>query len=182
MLRIEKRTASFAGALNGRQEKHGDENIDAADIRVTMALPRGRDLANTLIGEAAEHLLWQEVGGALEPRYNTLGALPLVDRIEEAKVEIWPRGLDEGSLKLTDATLSRVKLRPLPGGVLELQFLLQVKPDAEGIAMLWDCKGRDVELKIDAKRIGSPVQKLPLDEPEQPKRGRRRGEQQQLDA
>lgn len=163
MLRIERRTATFGGGMSTRTEKHGDEDVIACDLSVAMRLPGGRALANLLIGETAEHLLWTDNGGGvLDVRFSTIGPIALAEKIESVKVDIWPRGLKDGKVTFADANLARVKLKPLPGGVLELTFQLQARPEEDEFDQLADCLNRDVEVELFCKEFRSQA-KLPLD-------------------
>jgi hypothetical protein len=192
MLRIEKRTASFGGNLNVRTGKHGDDDVIGVDVPVTMHVPAGRALANLLIGESADALLWRDNGhGELEPRYSGINAIGLSERIESVRVEVWPRGLDSDSIVLPAANLKSVRLSPLPGGVLELAFKLQSNPYGDEHAALVDCLNRDVEIALECKQfkaqaalaLNSPT--VPADAPLEvavPDAPKRKRGQPQLDA
>jgi hypothetical protein len=166
MLRIEKRTATFGANLNVRTECHGDDKVLGIDVPVKLEVPRGRDLANLLIGENAEHLLWVEERGEMIPRYAGIKPIGLADKIESARVEIWPRGLDDDTLVLPDASLKSVKVKPVAGGRIELSFTLQATPEGDDYTKLVDCLNRDVELKLDCKGFRAQ-QRLALSQPDE---------------
>ena len=163
MLKIEKRTAHFGANVNVRTEKHGDKDVIGCDVVVRVQVPAARELVNTLIGEGADAFLWRDTGhGILEPRYPNIRPAQLDEKIESARIEIWPRGLDDDSVLLPAANLKSVRVKPLPGAVIELSFTLQSNPDGEDYAALIDCLNRDVEIAIECKDFGAQKQ-LPLE-------------------
>ena len=161
MLTIAKKTMAVGSHINVRTEKHGDEDVIACDIGI-MFMDQ-RELANTLLGDGAVDAFWRKTEhGLTEPRFPRMGAIALAEKIESCRVEIWPRGLDEDSIKFGDANLSRVRLTPQPGGVVKITTTLQCKPEGDDYTTLVDCLNRDVEIAIECKGFGAQ-QSLPLD-------------------
>ncbi|HZP86616.1 MAG TPA: hypothetical protein VFB54_07325 [Burkholderiales bacterium] len=113
--------------INFRTQKHGDEAVQATDIRVSE-IELSKDEIEALAQEKyASRVLWATVGrGKPErPTLERFEPLKLTDAIESARVAIRVGGEE---IKLGVSKLKAVTIARKPGGVAHLSCLVQATP------------------------------------------------------
>ncbi len=113
--------------INFRTQKHGDDNIQATDIRVSE-IELSKDKVEVLAQEKyASRVLWATVGrGKPErPTLERFEPLKLSEAIESARVAIRVGGEE---IKLGVSKLKAVTIARKPGGVAHLSCLVQATP------------------------------------------------------
>lgn len=187
MLTIENRPAMLGESLNTRTEKHGDEHVPAHDIQVEGIMLDETEL-NALLGAPGAHAAFFERGSKMpEPTFPRLKSFVLKDKFEGSTVT-FAIGLKQTEVRLEDCKVSKLTLTPMPGGLTQLDCQVQALSTHVGdLPLLVSRLGRDVTVEIElgeAKSDGKGKQQdLAIntfgegEEPQKPKRGRRRKNQ-----
>ena len=151
MLRLEldKATATLE-SVNLRMEKHGDEKIPAADLKLSVAQPADV-LAN--FSPTLKNFLFHTEGtldlaGGMELRDSHLG-YPLTrdEEMTGATVQI---GYGVGEpMTFQDAKVNGFRLTPHNGGTVVVGFRVQCRPTPEQVAKLYTLQETGVELWLE---------------------------------
>jgi hypothetical protein len=124
------RDCTLPPSINFRTQKHGDESVQATDIRVSD-IELTKDEVNTLLQEPyASRALWT-AGGRGKPErpvFERIEALKLDETIESSKVAIKVGGEE---IKLGVCKLKSVTVQPMIGGVAKMSCLVQATPDID---------------------------------------------------
>jgi len=184
MLSISLRTAKLGPSINNRTEKHGDEDVPAADISVGALLLTAEEL-NALLDNpgAHERLFVQTSATSLpEPFFTRFaGGFTLADKFEGANVRI-EYGLEPNVIQLPDVKIAKVYLEPQTGGLTMVSLQIQASHDwSESAPELVACMNREIKIEITdaaiAKKTDKRQAQLPLggggdtgkdDEPKRP--------------
>jgi len=185
-LTLTNRPCKIGTNVNGRNEKHGDEDVPAADISIDGLMLEAEELNALLEDPYAHDALFnhRSNGKVDEPIFRKFRPLQYREKFEEAEV-VLTVGMGSTEIRLQNVKLARVTLDPQVGGLVKLSLQVQCTPSAETIAQLWSYMNHEVEAEVSfgKKAVKGEKQKeMPLgfgdgEEPEQgekPKRGRRR--------
>lgn len=188
MLNITSRACQLGASINTRAEKHGDEDVPAADIPLAGIMLDEAELNALLNDPYAHRALFTDRGGHQEPSLPQFEAHTLRDKLEGDTVTL-TAGTRNKEIILGDAKLKGLTLEPLSGGATSLSLKIQVSGDAVPgvVGMLLNHLNGHLTVEIaDAVAIekkGDKQQDLPIntfgdgEQPEgdsKPKRGRRR--------
>ena len=150
MLRLEldKATATLQ-SLNLRTEKHGEQNVPAADIDVSVA--RSADVLAEF-SPTLKDFIFDPAG----PRDLAEG-LPIRDkhlkyplhRDEEMTGATVLIGYGVGEpMRIADAKVSKFRITPHEGGGVVVEFRVQCKPEPEQIAKLYTLQASQIEISL----------------------------------
>jgi hypothetical protein len=121
------RDCALPTSINFRTQKHGEESVQATDIRVSD-IELSKDETKTLLQEPyADRALWT-AGGRGKPErpvFEHIDALKLDETIESSKVSIKVGGEE---IKLGVCKLKSVTIQPMVGGVAKMSCLVQATP------------------------------------------------------
>ncbi len=159
MLNITLRTAKLGSSLNGRTEKHGNDDVPAADMSVDSIFLTAAEL-NDLLGikDAHDRLFRVEhVGGLPEPVFAAYGGHTLPDKFEGANVTI-EHGLQKLEIELADVKIAKVYLEPQTGGLTKLSLQIQANHDWEDLApALLSCMNKEIKIAITDAEVTKKV-------------------------
>jgi hypothetical protein len=121
------RDCSLPTSINFRTQKHGDESVQATDIRVSD-IELSKEEVNALLQESrADRALWKSGGPGKpeKPVFEHIDALRLDETIESSKVAIRVGGEE---IKLGVCKLKSITVQPMVGGVAKMSCLVQATP------------------------------------------------------
>lgn len=188
MLTITKRGATLGPSVNGRTEKHGEEDVPACDITVNGIMLVAEEF-NALLEDPRAHdaFYTKDATGFVQPQFPQIKPLVLAEKFEGARVALYV-GLAPDVIELKDCKLAKVTLSLKAGGDTEMSLQIQATPSAEIIGKLCAQMNHDVSIELqDAKRAAKSAKQtdLPLstepakeppthpEQPFHPKPGRR---------
>lgn len=122
-MEFSKRPARLGISINGRREKHGEDNVSAADIPVVGFMLEADELNDLLEEPHAHKLLFQKRSGgkADEPIFRKLKTFAHTDKFEGCAVT-FTLGLNREPIDLRDARVSKIRLEPMAGGLTAMSF------------------------------------------------------------
>jgi len=121
------RDVQLPANINFRTQKHGDDNVQASDIRVSE-IELSREEVNALAKDAyADRTLWASGGRGKpdRPAVESFEPRRLREPIETARVAIKVGGEE---IKLGVCRLKAVTVEPMIGGVAHLGCMVQATP------------------------------------------------------
>jgi hypothetical protein len=150
MLTLSKRDAKIGRNIPFRTQDHGDEQVRAADIRVTGLHLEPAEF-NALLQEPRAHSAFfvTRAGTRLmDPLIRSFAPFQLLGKIEQADVVLY-LGLGNVEVKLGTCKLKSVCLELKAGGMTELSCTVQTTPTLDKrIAQLIDHMGSSVQIEI----------------------------------
>jgi hypothetical protein len=144
-------------SLNPRAEKHGDENVPAADLKFevtghsTMLDAFGKDYRTFLFrkaaaGEQAALFPGDDLTQLSKPH---LGPLKLDEEFPGYTLRI-SAGLDTSDdIVIADVSLSSWKFHPMNGGSVTIAFSVAAHPDEETVGWLYAQIQNDLEISLE---------------------------------
>lgn len=149
-LRFNEREVTLAH-FNARKEKHGDEEIEAADLKFEVDVPM-TDLG--MLHAALQSVLYDpeklDAGGASTSlRFPRLEPLKWAEEINGSEVVVHWGMTGDGDLVLAEAVVDKFVIAPREGGSVALTFRVQFRPtpDQAG-ALATTLLGERVRLSI----------------------------------
>lgn len=124
-LNLPKRVAKIGGSIATKTQFHGEEEVPAVSVPLSGLILDEGDV-NRMFGQADAHSrMFRQENDMLMPALR--GAeIALHDKFKGAKVTIKAGAL---GLKLAPANVSRIRLEPLPGGVVALSCTVSGAPE-----------------------------------------------------
>lgn len=164
------------GKISNNLESHGDEQVVVFAIPVTGAmLPvamTAEDPVNAIAGDPYfTRSVFNDKAGFYEPMKWVREAIPFPENYDKATVRIELPG-DE-VLDFIDSRIGKISLMPTAGGLIEVCFQIQIKPDLERESqLLLEYQGhKNIKITVlDAKialKKGGKQQQLPLQQPKE---------------
>jgi hypothetical protein len=162
MLQKLTKTCDIAGHLNGRTEKHGEEDVPAFDVRVTISLTR-----NQLNKFTGNDQLW--TSWFLESK--TDGDKPLLEhwqpyrwkpKFEACKVSLTVGGVNRETIELGECKLKGFIFTPQKGGQTECSFTVQALASTKNCVMLLHIGEEDASIEIEFGELVLAQQELKL--------------------
>jgi len=127
---LSRRDCKLPRSIHFRTQDHGDDPVQATDIRVSE-IELTQEEANALLQEpyACRGLFLKAARGKPErPLLAHVQPLKLAETIESAKVSLFLGANAGGELKLGVCKLKAVTLEPKVGGVVHMSCLVQATP------------------------------------------------------
>jgi hypothetical protein len=167
MFKLKKKRCTV-GIINNRIERHGDKEITAFDIPISMLLDP--DQLDSLVGNYTHKALFNTKGKVSEPMFPDFDSFGMKHDLEGETVTL---GIGNGStdyeIEFEDVRLKGLVLEPLTGGETSLTFKLQVCPQTKHIVKLIDSQNCEVRFScgdlsaVESKK--AKQQTLPLGGP-----------------
>jgi hypothetical protein len=166
IMNLTKRPAQIGPSINTRTEKHGEEDVPGVDIPVSGLLLDKPELNALLQDPDAHDALYTDTRGKqLEPRFQTITPIGLLEKFVGAKVTITSFDGQTESLILKPAKIGKIRLEPQVGGLTQMSCTVQGNPPdhADMLALLnakcrvsilnasLDIKADDPELDLEHK-------------------------------
>lgn len=161
---LSRRAAVFSNSFTINAEMHGPERLGALDLPFSEFAITEEELPELMLVKNAYKLLYRKVkGGPDEPVWQGVcDRLPLLGKVKGASVTLF---LGRKKMKLLDATLSKLVVKPQAGGVTQLAFQVRARPNvAEADAFLeslFERVGTAIPVEIDVPGYGEQ-EDLPL--------------------
>lgn len=164
MFDIEKKPCTLQH-INIRDEKHGEENVLAIDMKLTGDFD-GDILAE--FGPELRHALYKKAdGGDLVDTASEVPTalrfpqlcqpLKFADEIIGASVTV---AYGIGDIALETCDINNFKIECHDGGTVRVTYRVQARPTGEQLAKLSQVLGTAVEVSIDPPEAGSQQQEL----------------------
>ena len=147
-----KKQAATVAHLNLREEKHGDVDVMAVDIKITADLP------NPFLNQIAPGLLpaMYKAEDGQEPllddghlpvlRFDTLN--PLVFDLNAAKIKFTIHGAKKADDLEFEAKIKKITLDCKYGGTVSVTFKASVLPEPDQAGRLPGLMGQDVKISV----------------------------------
>lgn len=149
MLSIDERPCHIGGHINATTEKHGEDDVSAADIKLDGIMLTDVEL-NSLLNDpfASRAMFNREKGKLNEPMFPQFKPFVLKENYEHATVYLRV-GLSNDTLQFTDCKLKRLTLEPQTGGMTKLSLSVRVRPEDDSvIATLFRYMNHDANVLI----------------------------------
>jgi hypothetical protein len=141
MLKLSKKRCEF-GLIGNRLEHHGDKDVTAFDIRVTVLLDPD-ELDELLEDKYAHKALFATKGKVASPMFPQLDSFSMRHDIEAKDAILILLG--DYAVPFENVRLKGLVLTPAVGGETELTFKFQCRPQPRYITRLLDaqkCEGK----------------------------------------
>lgn len=149
MLDLDSKHAQV-GVINNRIEKHGDKDVTAFDIPLTVLLDP-KELNNLLDDPYKHRALFDTKGDVATPMFPEFSEFAMKHDLEGATVTLHI-GHSGFEIEYKDSCLKGLVLAPLHGGETQLTFKLQCNPLTKHIVKLLDAQNTEIKLSVaDAK-------------------------------
>jgi hypothetical protein len=149
MLDLDNKHAQV-GVINNRIEKHGDKDVTAFDIPLTVLLDP-KELNNLLDDPYKHRALFETKGDVATPMFPEFSEFAMKHDLEGATVTLHI-GHSGFEIEYKDSCLKGLVLAPLHGGETQLDFKLQCNPQTKHIVKLLDAQNTEIKLSVaDAK-------------------------------
>jgi hypothetical protein len=149
MLDLDNKHAKV-GVINNRIEKHGDKDVTAFDIPLTVLLDP-KELNNLLDDPYKHRALFETKGDVATPMFPEFSEFAMKHDLEGATVTLHI-GHSGFEIEYKDSCLKGLVLAPLHGGETQLDFKLQCNPQTKHIVKLLDAQNTEIKLSVaDAK-------------------------------
>lgn len=152
MFNLAKQNAKVAH-INIREEKHGEENVLAADLNITASVPN-TFLEGLSPGLRASLYDNEKDGLDLDPenphtvvlRYPQMSSFVWAGEMAKALFTV------HGAKKADDlgftADINKLRLTPKDGGTVDIQFRVQIQPQPEDIGDITTYLGQNVKVSV----------------------------------
>jgi hypothetical protein len=138
------------GVVNNRIEKHGDKDVTAFDIPLTVLLDP-KELNNLLDDPYKHRALFDTKGDVATPMFPEFSEFAMKHDLEGATVTLH-LGHSGFEIEYKDCCLKGLTLAPLHGGETQLDFKLQCNPQTKHIVKLLDAQNTEIKVSVaDAK-------------------------------
>ena len=149
MFKLSKQNAKVVH-LNPREEKHGDEDVLALDVRLSADLPNSflDALAPGLLSALYMHADQADIDKdhLANVRFPQLPAMPWEGaKMEQAIFLIGPTKAD--SIEFS-ADITKIKLAPKDGGTVTVTFTAQILPEPQDVGTLSGWLGQKVKVSV----------------------------------
>jgi len=158
-----KRAAKLSTHINVRTETHGDNEVQAIDVGVTVGL-YARELDKLLGAGAHDRLYTRTPTTDPVPFFKETGPIAIGIKVENVAVTM-RLGLARDELKFGKSKLAKIQLTPEDGGMTRCKLQLQLYPEDEQISDLSRHLNTEIELDLQGGRMGKE-EKAP--DPNQP--------------
>lgn len=160
---VKKRECKIGPSINTRTEKHGDNDVPAADVEIEGVMLDREELGELLGDNAAWCAFFNQTGKLFEPLFAQL-AYALTHKFKDSNVVLY-LGLAHEKLELAGVKLNRITLTPRTGGMTELTLQVQCTPDAAQMGELHVHRNQHASIgirfgKLDVKTKAQP--ELPI--------------------
>jgi hypothetical protein len=161
MLELDHQTGQFLN-FNLRPEKHGEENVPGADLKINITVP------NDILSEfhptlkaafyraphpGEEDLVDQAADGPAQLTRLTFGnklhAFKWDDEIVGATFTVHYGTSGKSDIVLGDATVDSFHIEPMDGGSVTLTFRVKCNPDEKAVGKLSTLMGNEIEFSIE---------------------------------
>ncbi|OZI59910.1 hypothetical protein [Bordetella genomosp. 11] len=153
-MQLEQKTVTLAH-LNVRPEKHGDENVGGADLKITFTD------SNELLSEfhpTLRALLYkaEEAQGTLpgqEPAFTArrfgdlIGSLRLKHELKGADVVIG-FGIGESDIEMETVDVDHYTVEVMEGGSVAYSFRVKCNPTGEQVSRLYEVMGGEIDITV----------------------------------
>lgn len=131
-MEFSRRPAKLGTSINGRREKHGEDNVSAADIPVVGFMLVADELNELLEEPHAHKLLFNTRSGgkADQPVFRKLKTFAHTDKYEGCAVT-FTLGINREPIELKDVKVSKIRLEPMAGGLTAMSFSIACTEGAE---------------------------------------------------
>ena len=135
--------------LNTRTEKHGDEEVLANDLSISVILPAQETLKQLCVGDSEKLIeaFWTEDGKAREP---TIAAIKLNHSLKDHQMKI-SVGIEE-AITFEETKLDGFSWTPQNGHTLKLKFKAKTVTDEQELAYIAGGLGKHIQIAIEAPR------------------------------
>jgi hypothetical protein len=132
--------------LNTRTEKHGDEEVLANDLSISVILPAQETLKQLCVGESQKlvEAFWTEDGKAREP---TIAAIKLNHSLKDHRLKI-SVGIEE-AITFEETKLDGFSWTPQNGHTLKLKFKAKTVTDEQELAYIAGGLGKHIQIAIE---------------------------------
>jgi len=157
MLNLEKQAGQFQN-LNLRPEKHGDENVPGADLKISITVP------NDTLAEfhpSLKSFLFRDTDPELDDLADRATEGPRLRFGRKMDVLRWKHeivgahltihyGTDskESNVVLDDVTVDHFQIEPMDGGSVVLTFRVKCNPDEKAVGKLSTLMGGEIEFSL----------------------------------
>lgn len=175
---------SKLGKISNNLEVHGDEEVVVFAIPVTGLVDEST--ANAIAGDRDfTRSVFNDNKGFLEPMPWVRSPIRMPEKYDSAAVDIALAG-DE-VLSFTDGRIGNIELMPMPGGMVQVDYQLQVRPDLDRTnLLLQEYQHREATITVDAAKIAlkkkGKQKDLPLQQPPVEERELARSSEEELEA
>jgi len=125
-LTLTERPCHIGNSINTRTEKHGDEDVPAADVPLTGLMLKAAELDKLLGDGAHERLFVKGTSGALEPALADIGELKFAHKFADCQVTLEIEG---ETTTFADVKVSKISLQPQVGGLTHMSCAVQTRLD-----------------------------------------------------
>lgn len=145
--------ACKAAHINVREEKHGDEDVLAVDLKITAKVSNDflsqlhPTLKHSLYAKPDEPDLANDAGYAPLLRYSQIETLKWTGEITGGTLTIHAP-ISKRNMIFT-ANVKDLRLTPEDGGTVGIQFTAQFNPDADHVARLVTLLGKTVDVSVE---------------------------------
>jgi hypothetical protein len=163
--------------INTRSEKHGEEDVLACDLNISVVMSAHDMLEQLCIGNPQPLLdaFWDAKGQASEP---TISAIKLNHKLKDHTFKI-SIGIDD-AITCEEVTLKRFSWIPENGHTMKLKFQVGMTPDEEDFAHIASGLKKNVQITVippaqmDIEEMESQEEEGQEQAKEKPARKRRR--------
>lgn len=135
--------------INVREEKHGDEDVLANDLSISVVLPAHETLQQLCVGDSQKLIdaFWTEDGKSREP---TISSIKLTHKLKDHVLRL-SVGIDD-MITFDDVTLKKFSWTPENGHTLTLKFKAAILPDENEMAHIATGLNKHIQIAIDPPR------------------------------
>lgn len=183
MTTLTTRAAKIGNAIKVHKKQAANDQkgdlLSALAIPITDVMLDEREF-NALMGEAnAYNAFFDRARGMAEPVFKNIKPLALDTKFDSASIEI-THGVAAEKVRLAPVRLSKIKLAPQVGGLVQMDLIVTCTPNLdESAAHLLGQLDSTVDVEIDFGTSKADQSELPLnkfgDDEEAPAAKRRRG-------